>query len=115
MTFDDFSHHIDMDLNDLENEFIAIEFMVESKRINDIIKFLNELMLLLTEFSQILKMIKGFITAVQSDYVQFYRSSKIILNVLIFFPNVSKRDFTVNSKEPKHYSISQYPFSCFYI
>jgi hypothetical protein len=41
---DEFSRHIDADSNALKIEFIVIKPMLQSKAINDVIEFLNELL-----------------------------------------------------------------------
>ncbi len=41
---DEFSRHIDPDLSALKNEFIIIKPMLQSKTINEVIEFLNELL-----------------------------------------------------------------------
>ena len=40
---DEFSHHIDTDSNGLKIEFIVIKSMLQSKTINDVVGFLNEI------------------------------------------------------------------------
>ncbi len=58
---DEFSRHIDTDSSALKNEFIIIKPMLQSKPINEVIEFLNELLPLSNAFPQTLRMIKNAI------------------------------------------------------
>ncbi|CAF1464519.1 unnamed protein product, partial [Rotaria sordida] len=59
---EEFSRHIDTDPSALKNKFIVIKSMLQSKTINDVIEFLNELLPLSSAFPQTLQMIKSAIT-----------------------------------------------------
>ena len=58
---DEFSYHIDADSSALKNEFTVIKAMLQSKTINDVIDFLNELLPLSNTFTQTLQMVKDAI------------------------------------------------------
>jgi len=81
---EEFSHHIDTDSNALKNEFIVIKSMLQSKTINDVIEFLNELIPLSNAFPQTLRMIKSAITMPISQVTceRSFSKMKIIKNYL---------------------------------
>jgi len=80
----DFSCHIDADSSALKNEFIVIKPMLQSKTINDVIEFLNELLPLANAFPQTLRMIKNAITMPISQVTceRSFSKMKIIKNYL---------------------------------
>ena len=81
---DEFSHRIDTDSNTLKNEFIVMKSMLQSKTINDVIEFLNEIIPLSSAFPQTLRMIKNAITMPISQVIceRSFSKMKIIKNYL---------------------------------
>ncbi|CAF1338639.1 unnamed protein product, partial [Rotaria sordida] len=64
---EEFSRHMDTDPSALKNKFIVIKSMLQSKTINDVIEFLNELLQLSSAFPQTLQMIKSATTMLISQ------------------------------------------------
>jgi hypothetical protein len=81
---DEFSRHIDTDSSALKNEFIIIKSMLQSKTINEVIEFLNELLSLSNAFPQTLRMIKNAIAKLISKVTceRSFSTMKIIKNYL---------------------------------
>jgi len=79
-----FSRHIDTYPNALKNEFTVIKSIIQSKTINDIIGFLNEILSFSKSFPQTLQMIKGAITMPISQVTceRSFSKMKIIKNYL---------------------------------
>ncbi|CAF1440621.1 unnamed protein product, partial [Didymodactylos carnosus] len=59
---DEFCRHVDVDSSALKNEFNVIKSWIESKKVSDIIKFLNKLLPLSFAFPQTIKMISSATT-----------------------------------------------------
>ncbi len=80
----EFSRHIDVDSSALKNEFIVIKPMLESRTINNIIEFLNELLPFSGAFPQTLRMIKNAITMPVSQVTceRSFSKMKLIKNYL---------------------------------
>ena len=81
---DDFCVHIAIDATELRNEFAVIKSMLRSKKVNDIIHFVNELKGLYDAFPQTVKMIKSAITMPisQVSCERSFSKMKIIKNYL---------------------------------
>jgi hypothetical protein len=81
---EDFGHHIGVDSSALKNEFIVIKSMLHSKKIDDVIQFLNELTPLKAAFPQTLRMIKSAVTMPISQVTceRTFSKMKIIKNYL---------------------------------
>jgi hypothetical protein len=81
---DEFCAHIGADSNALKNELIVIKPMVQSKQINDVVQFLNELVPFAHAFPQTMKMITNSITMPISQVTceRSFSKMKIIKNYL---------------------------------
>ncbi|CAF1489191.1 unnamed protein product, partial [Didymodactylos carnosus] len=81
---DEFCAHISADSNALKNELIVIKPMVQSKQINDVVQFLNELVPFADAFPQTMKMITNSITMPISQVTceRSFSKMKIIKNYL---------------------------------
>ena len=81
---DEFCRHIGGDSSALKNEFPVIKSMLESKKINDVIQFFNELIPMSDAFPQTLKMITNAITMPISQVTceRSFSKMKIIKNYL---------------------------------
>ena len=80
----DFCNHININPNLVKNEFIVIQPLIQSKKITDVIGFLNELTPLSSAFPQTIKMIKGAVTMPVSQVTceRSFSKLKIIKNYL---------------------------------
>ena len=80
----DFCNHINVNANLVKNEFIVIESLIQSKKITDVISFLNELIPLAVAFPQTITMIKSAITMPVSQVTceRSFSKLKIIKNYL---------------------------------
>ena len=81
---DEFSLHIGADINALKNELIVLKSMVQSKKIADVVQFLNELLPFSDAFPQTIRMIKNSITMPISQVTceRSFSKTKIIKNYL---------------------------------
>jgi hypothetical protein len=80
----DFCKHINVNANLVKNEFIVIQPLIQSKKITDVIGFLNELIPLSSAFPQTINMIRGAITMPVSQVTceRSFSKLKIIKNYL---------------------------------
>jgi hAT family C-terminal dimerisation region len=80
----DFSEHIGADPHALKNEFMVLKPLLESKAINNVMNFLNELIPLSQAFPQTIKMITNALTMPISQVTceRSFSKMKIIKNYL---------------------------------
>jgi hypothetical protein len=81
---DEFCRYVTVDSSTLKNEFNVIKSMIESKTVDDIIQFLNELLSFSSAFLQTIEMISNAITMPISQVTceRSFSKLKIIKNYL---------------------------------